>query len=142
LYWAGKMKELQKIISQSTKLMFLMALVITLALVFFGKFLLGLFGEEFKAGYTVLVVLVISQLVNAATGSVGVFMNMSGRQKTIRNVFLISLLILFTLYIFLGINLHVLSASIVIAILQVVISIIPAYILFRELKLKTYFTLF
>lgn len=142
LYWGNNMKELQKVISQSTKLMFWVAFIISIALIIFGKMILGIFGEEFKAGYYVLVILVISQLINAATGSVGVFMNMTGRQKTIRNVFFISVLALFISFVILGDNLNMLTASIAFTFLQITISVIPTFIILKELKLKTYFTLF
>ncbi len=142
LYWANNMKELQKVISQSTKLMFWIAFIISLGLIIFGRFFLGIFGEEFKAGYTVLIILVISQVINAATGSVGIFMNMSGRQKILKNIFLIALAILLVLYMFIGEGLNMYYASICVAVLQIFISIVPTYIIFKELRIKTYFSLF
>jgi O-antigen/teichoic acid export membrane protein len=39
------------------------------------------FGGEFKAAYPALVVLVAGQFVNAASGSTGFFMNMTGKQR-------------------------------------------------------------
>ncbi len=139
LYWGKNMKELQKIITKSTRLMFFGALVISFVLVIYGKTFLGIFGEEFKAGYNVLIVLVISQLVNAATGSVGVFMNMSGRQKTLRNIFVLAFFLLVVFYLILGNSLSIFTASIAIGCLNIAISIIPTYIVFKELKLRTYF---
>jgi O-antigen/teichoic acid export membrane protein len=49
---------------------------------------LGLFGSKFTEGNLVLIILVIGQLVNASTGSVGVLLNMSGNQKIYRRAIL------------------------------------------------------
>jgi O-antigen/teichoic acid export membrane protein len=91
LYWTDKKIELQKFINQSVKIIFWVSFFLTIIIISSGNFLLSLFGDEFIAGYWVLVILVIGQLVNAATGSVGIFMNMSGKQKAYRNINLIAL---------------------------------------------------
>ena len=56
----------------------------------FGKPILGLFGEEFKNGYLSLLILIVGQLVNALSGSVGYIMVMTGKQKQASIVFAIS----------------------------------------------------
>jgi O-antigen/teichoic acid export membrane protein len=53
-------------------------LLVGAVLIVAGPWLLGLFGPEFVAGYPALVVLVVGQVVNAATGSVGVVLGMTG----------------------------------------------------------------
>ena len=59
-------------------------------LMIFGKPILGLFGEEFKNGYLSLLILIVGQLVNALSGSVGYIMVMTGKQKQASIVFAIS----------------------------------------------------
>jgi O-antigen/teichoic acid export membrane protein len=44
--------------------------------------LLGLYGEAFRSGASVLVVLAIGQIVNGATGPVGYLLNMTGHERT------------------------------------------------------------
>jgi O-antigen/teichoic acid export membrane protein len=46
---------------------------------------LSLFGPEFRAGAVALVVLALGQLINAATGSVGYLLIMTGHEKLMRN---------------------------------------------------------
>ena len=89
LFWANKISELQKLLIQSSKIMFWIALFFSLILILFSTNILSLFGGEFVHGSAVLSVLVIGQLINAATGSVGVLLNMSGNQKIYRRVILI-----------------------------------------------------
>ena len=58
------------------------AIVTALVLVGFGNQLLGLFGAGFDAAYLPLLILLIGELVSAATGPVGFFLTMTGRQLT------------------------------------------------------------
>lgn len=78
LYKAGKMEELQRLVTRSTRLVTLLAFLISAGLVLFGDPLLVIFGQEFSAGYTVLLILIAGQFFNAATGSVGILLIMTG----------------------------------------------------------------
>ena len=82
--------ELQNFISMSVRIVALFAVPIFLLLMIFGKPALGLFGEEFKNGYLSMVILIVGQLVNALSGSVGYIMVMTGKQKQASIVFAIS----------------------------------------------------
>jgi len=52
-----------------------------LAMIFFAEPLLSIFGKEFQAGATSLVIFAIGSLLNAATGQCGSMINMIGRSK-------------------------------------------------------------
>lgn len=56
-----------------------------IGLVVFSTPLLGLFGSEFVAGEGPLHILLVGQWVNAATGSVGYLLIMTGRERLMRN---------------------------------------------------------
>ena len=86
LYHSKKPDELAEIVQRTSKLMFWVALPIILFLLLSGKYLLAIFGTEFEAGYTVLVILALGQFINAASGSVGNVLNMVGYQKQFRNI--------------------------------------------------------
>ena len=81
-FWGkGDLEGLKRVAQQSTKLIFwTSAPVLTLYLIFPGWFM-GLFGEEFRKGALALVFLTIGQFVNAATGSVGLILMMTGKQN-------------------------------------------------------------
>ena len=68
-------------LKQSQLLSVLVFLPILLVFTFFSEQVLGLFGEEFKAGKEILFILVVGQLLNAATGLVGFMMNMIHQEK-------------------------------------------------------------
>jgi len=93
LYHAGKMDELQYVVQKSSKLMFLATLPIVLVLILFGKFILGIYSDAFRLGYIALLFLTLGQFVNAASGSVGYLLNMTGYQKEFRNIILIAAII-------------------------------------------------
>ncbi len=70
LYANGQLEPLQQVVNRATRLRFVASVVCFALFVVAGKWLLGLFGTEFVAGYPVLIVLGIGQLVLAATGPV------------------------------------------------------------------------
>jgi O-antigen/teichoic acid export membrane protein len=89
-FWGeGDIKGLAKISKQSTKLIFWTSLPILLLFLIFPKPILGIFGEEFKGGAEVLMILTVGQFINSASGSVGYILQMTGHQKFHQNVILI-----------------------------------------------------
>ncbi|MCO7208272.1 oligosaccharide flippase family protein [Pseudoalteromonas sp. B5MOD-1] len=74
----------------SVRLLVLSALPIVLFMLLFPEFLMGLFGEEFRQGALILQILVLGQAVNVVTGSVGFLLMMSGHERDMRLVTLIS----------------------------------------------------
>ncbi|WP_017217098.1 oligosaccharide flippase family protein [Pseudoalteromonas sp. NJ631] len=74
----------------SVRLLVLSALPIVLFMLVFPEFLMGLFGEEFKQGAAILQILVLGQAVNVVTGSVGFLLQMTGHERDMRLVTLIS----------------------------------------------------
>lgn len=93
LYWSGKIEDLKKVIRFSTKLIFGFSFPFLSIFVIFPKFFMGIFGSEFIVGRYALVFLAIGQFVNAASGSTGLFFNMTGRQHILRNIVLIATLL-------------------------------------------------
>jgi O-antigen/teichoic acid export membrane protein len=81
LYAEGKREQLQRLVTHSTRLISLFALVMTLGLIALRYSILQLFGAEFIQGQTALIILSIGYLVNALTGSVGLLLNMTRHAK-------------------------------------------------------------
>lgn len=81
LYGAGDMKGLQKMVKQSTWIIFVSTILISLPILFFGTHILSLFGKEFEAAYWPLIIILLSNAFNAFSGSVGVLMSMTNHQK-------------------------------------------------------------
>ncbi|GAB64083.1 MAG: flippase [Candidatus Jettenia sp.] len=93
LYWSNKVEDLRKVVQFSSKLIFLFSIPVLCILLILPQFSLGLFGEEFKIGKYALIFLVIGQFINATSGSVGIFFNMTGDQNLFRNIMLIAVVI-------------------------------------------------
>ena len=82
LYTAGEMERLQRLATASARGILLAALPVVLAFILFGEKVLTIaFGAEYAPGYLPLAILSAGQLVNAAAGSVGLLLNMSGHER-------------------------------------------------------------
>jgi O-antigen/teichoic acid export membrane protein len=97
LFWQKKMDSLRKIVRASSLIIFIFTFPVLLIYISLPKQIMGLFGEEFVLGWSSLVILSIGQFVNASCGSIGVFMNMTGEQKNMRNMVLVATILNITL---------------------------------------------
>ena len=77
----GAFDEMRRVSTLVARLGFASAALGALALLLFGRWLLGLFGSEFVAAYPVLAVLLVGGAVNALTGMVGYLMILTGRER-------------------------------------------------------------
>jgi len=85
-FWGKRDKKgLAKKAQQSTKLVFWSSLPVLLAFLIFPSFVLGIFGAEFKTGYTALIMVTVGQFINSISGSVGYILEMTGHQLFSQN---------------------------------------------------------
>ncbi len=89
-YGKGDMKGLGRIAQQSTKLIFWTSLPVLLIILLFPSFILGLFGEEFKTGIYALLFLAFGKFIYAIMGSSAFILQMTGRQKALQHIVLIT----------------------------------------------------
>lgn len=81
LHKKGEHKKLQQQVQSSTKILFWASLPVTVILIIFPSQLLGIFGPAFKVAWPALIILSIGNFVNNITGSIGILLQMTGRQK-------------------------------------------------------------
>ena len=81
LHTEENMARLQRGITKSTRISFILALPICLGLVVFGRWFLMLFGAEFVLAYDALVILSIMQLISVAAGPVRLILVMTGNER-------------------------------------------------------------
>ncbi len=77
-YRNKKREEMVGVARRATKLRVLSILIPFVTFVFAGKLVLGIFGEEFKSGYTVLIILSASYLPVAAVGPATMMLGVTG----------------------------------------------------------------
>jgi O-antigen/teichoic acid export membrane protein len=95
LYAQKDMQGLALVIRNTTRFMFILAVMASLLIFIFPKLILGIFSKYYindEAIYT-LFILTISQLFNVGFGSVLTLLNMTGRQKVVQNIVIIGTLI-------------------------------------------------
>lgn len=82
LHAQGNSAQLQRLMTISTIATTALSGVAALVLFVWGRWLLdNIFGNPFAAGYGALAFLVVGQMVNAAMGSVGLFLSMTGNER-------------------------------------------------------------
>jgi len=81
LYTSRNMLKLQNKITLSARLIFCLSLPVGIIIILFGKFFLSIYGADFVIGLSSLRILCIGQLVNAAAGSVGLLLIMTGHER-------------------------------------------------------------
>ncbi len=81
LYAQGERERLEATIRRTTRIIFLCSLPLALGLIVFGGPFLRIFGPEFPAGHAALTVLSVGFLIDAAAGSVGQMLNMTGHER-------------------------------------------------------------
>lgn len=139
LYWNNRKKELKKVIRQSSKLIFWSSLFISIVMIALSKIVLSYFGKEFLLGHNILIILVFGQIINAATGSVGIFLNMTGNQKVLRNI-IIATAVFVVMGYYLVIPIYgMLGAAIISVIGTTILNVFSAIYVYRKLQYVTFY---
>lgn len=82
LHAMGDIKRLQKLVTVSARISFLMTALLGLIFLLFGRGILHIiFGMEFVPAYYPLITMAAGLLISSAAGSVGILMNMTGYEK-------------------------------------------------------------
>ncbi len=88
-------------IKKSTRLIFIASILPIIFLFIFSDSILTLFGKDYAEASFALKVLMIGQIFNVLTGSVGMYMNMTNKQNTLQYILISALVINFLLNILL-----------------------------------------
>lgn len=93
LYAKNKLEELQTFFTKTTRLACLIITIILLVLVVGGEWFLALFGDNFKAGYSILLILCVTKFVHVFVGPVNYLLMMVNLEKEATWVLLASVLL-------------------------------------------------
>lgn len=90
MYHAGEVNRLKNYVRNTTWLMAVVAIPMTILIWFFPEFILSLFGKGFSGGLWLLRILVIGQLISVISGVVGTLLIMTGYEKDLKNTRIIT----------------------------------------------------
>ncbi len=86
LYHRGEFKLLKYTTRKITKMIIIVSLPVLAAFLIFPRSIMGIFGEQFVSGASILFILTLGHFVNVSTGSVGYLLMMSTHEKLVRNI--------------------------------------------------------
>lgn len=101
LYRQGKLDDLFKTYSSSLRILIVLSLPIGIIVFLFPDFLLSFFGPQYKGASSLLIILSVGQLFHVLSGAVGLLLTMTGHEKDMKNIVLISGIFTLTLAIIL-----------------------------------------
>ena len=101
MYKNDEMSELKKLSRKSSRILMIFSVPIAVLVAMYSEWILGFFGAEFIKGQTVLIILLVGVVVNAAAGAVGNILMMSGNERDVRSItFIAALLTVVMLFFF------------------------------------------
>ncbi len=98
LHSQNKLKDLAHYFQLSGRYIFLLSFPLMVFIFLFSKPIMSLFGNDFTQGSVLLSLIVIGQLINISMGSVGLMLQMTGLEKPMRDISIVTSLISFLLY--------------------------------------------
>jgi len=138
LFNLNKSKELKENIKKATRLIFLLTTPIILFMLFFSSSILPLFGKGYINASVALKILLVSQIINALSGSVGMYMNMTGNEKIFQRILLIALIVNVVLNWILIPKYYLLGAAVATSISTIFWNIYSVWYLYKKKQIKTF----
>jgi len=133
LYAQGNLAVLAATARKANLLMTFCAVPVSALFLIAPSLMMGLFGEGFAGGATVLQILAVGQFINVAMGSVGVLLVMSANEREYRNVQIVTALVALILNFALIPNYGAVGAAIGAASALIVQNLLFAYFVWRRL---------
>ena len=137
LFYSKKMGELQDVLKLAAKGIFIFTIVVDVFLIIFGKFILGLFGPDYIAGYVFLLVLLGATTIKALAGSATYVLNMTGHHALTTKLMAGNLLISIMLNVALIPSFGVWGAVVAGAVTVSMWNIILVYFSIKTVKINT-----
>lgn len=138
LYNQNKQQELEGLVQKITFVLSIIGLLFLLLFYFFGKFVLNLWGEEFTIAYPILIVLALGQFFNMASGPIGNMLIMAKKERVLRNITLITVILNILLNYFLITLMDAKGASIATTITTTLNMVLTYYYVRKITGLKFY----
>ncbi len=137
LYSQNKLDELRRMSLSATRMMVLCALPVLVLLAAFSGWIMGWFGEGYRQGAVLLVILMAGQFVAVMSGSVTYLLTMSGHERDMRNVVLLSCPMAIGSALILTLYYGVVGAALATSLAVVIQSLLAAFMVKRRLGFNT-----
>ena len=138
IYENQKMQKLQMLIKHSTRIIFLISICVLSVLFFFSEEILGLFGQGYVIANNALLFLLASQFFNAVSGPGAIYLNMTGRQKTLNKILVSALIINISLNFYLIPTLGINGAAIATLVSLIIWNTITTVLIYSRDKIKIF----
>ena len=132
LFEQGKTEELRKFVKQTTLISSLLVLLVAVAVLLIHKLVLKVYGTEFLDHLPTMYVLLISTVVHTCFGSVGFFLNMTGRQRPFLLIMIFACAINITLNILLVPEFGMLGAAVATLLTTILWNTIATIIIYQR----------
>ena len=93
IYEKQNLQGMQQLIKHSTRIIFFISLFVLSILFLFSQEILSLFGPDYIKANQALLFLLSAQFFNAVSGPGAIYLNMTGRQKTLNKILILGLII-------------------------------------------------
>ena len=93
IYEKQNLQDMQQLIKHSTRIILFISLFVLSILFLFSKEILSLFGPDYIKANQALLFLLAAQFFNAVSGPGAIYLNMTGRQKTLNKILILGLII-------------------------------------------------
>lgn len=138
LFAKNELDGINLMVKRVTKGLILIGVLFSVIFIFAGKIILSMWGTEFIAAYSVLIVLGISQVINTSTGCSGVILVMCGYSKIHSYISGICVLINLVLNYILIINLGAIGAALATGITIIFESILKIFFAKKYTGISTF----
>ena len=120
-------KKNENIIKKLSSLFSFLSIIIFVLFLIFGKFILGFWGAEFQHAYPSLIILLIGQFFNIASGSNSLLLNITGNNRLNMFLLLFSTLLDFILAVIFIYCFNILGAALSCSITNVLFNLLKNY---------------
>lgn len=137
MYYKGDIPGLSRLARQGTLVGVFISLPFLLLCLIFPEWVMHWFGKGFSKASTLLQIIALAQFVNVATGSVGLLLNMTGHEKLMRNIALVSNFLGLLVFLILIPLFGPMGAAIGLAFILVVQNLVALFYVWRVLGIWT-----
>lgn len=138
MFAGNELKKLKGLLQNGNRLILSLSIPVILVLAIFSKWILGLFGQEYVLAQNALLILLFGQLFSSLCGPLGVYMNMTGKQKLLQRLLIFGLFLNIVLNIASIPRYGMIGAAASTALSMIVWKVLAAFVCYKKDKVKTF----